>query len=310
MGADSAVRCPLTGNTDISLVEEVPVERLRRFYERHLGLDIDRFVRNRTTVSRYRSGSAAFEFYWPPSLAGDASFYTQLARFDWYYDEERWEHRRALEWINDKDRLLDVGCGSGSFLSLVSARLPQVRAVGLESSPVAAAQARARGLAVETKPLGDFAREQSSAFDVVTAFQVLEHVPHPGQFLTDLVRAVRPGGLIVLGVPNMDGVVGETEPLLSYALNMPPHHMGLWWEETMRRLPNAFPIAVSAIESEPINESSRIRLAFARLQGAVGGRIWPSLVWRLKLDRLYARLARERLERVSGHTLLGAFRTV
>ena len=58
-----------------------------------------------------------FAFYTPSELAGSASLYEQLQKFDWYYMPEKWEFRQALSWIQAEHgvrRLLEVG-GRGFF---------------------------------------------------------------------------------------------------------------------------------------------------------------------------------------------------
>ena len=99
-------------------------------------------------------------------------------------------------------RLLDFGCGWGFFLGVAQER--GWEAYGLEPMPGQAVHARAKfGAAVvadvlceDTFPAG--------TFDVVTAFQVFEHVPNPADVLKKLKPALRPGGVILIEVPNID----------------------------------------------------------------------------------------------------------
>jgi 2-polyprenyl-3-methyl-5-hydroxy-6-metoxy-1,4-benzoquinol methylase len=67
-------------------------------------------------------------------------------------------------------------------------------------------------------------------FDAICSFQVIEHVANPAQFIRDMRRTLRPGGLLILAVPDMDGPVGKYFP---FALtNIPPHHVS-WWRKSI-----------------------------------------------------------------------------
>jgi SAM-dependent methyltransferase len=99
-------------------------------------------------------------------------------------------------------RVLDIGCGSGQFL----ARLRRMghECHGTELSPETGARAaRIPGLALqygaltpETFPAG--------SFDLISIWHVLEHLPDPDSVLR-LCRAwLRPGGTLLLAVPNID----------------------------------------------------------------------------------------------------------
>ncbi|MCC7359788.1 MAG: class I SAM-dependent methyltransferase [Anaerolineales bacterium] len=98
-------------------------------------------------------------------------------------------------------RLLDFGCGGGFFLGAAKAEGWQV--FGLEPLPGHAIYARARfGAQVITDTLraDSFAPGQ---FDAITAFQVFEHLPQPRENLQQLARFLRPGGALLIEVPNI-----------------------------------------------------------------------------------------------------------
>jgi SAM-dependent methyltransferase len=96
-------------------------------------------------------------------------------------------------------RLLDVGCGSGEVLAVARDRGWEV--AGAEPVEQSAAFARSRGLDVRTALLEESGLPEGS-WDVVTAFHVLEHLTDGVSFLRTLARWARPGGLVVLEVPN------------------------------------------------------------------------------------------------------------
>jgi ubiquinone/menaquinone biosynthesis C-methylase UbiE len=97
-------------------------------------------------------------------------------------------------------RLLDVGAGHGFFLALMHARGWKV--TGLEVSQAGARYGRKRwGLHILSQPWEE-ASFKKEEFDVVTAFYVIEHLPDPLAFLTEVYRIVRPGGMVMLRYPH------------------------------------------------------------------------------------------------------------
>jgi 2-polyprenyl-3-methyl-5-hydroxy-6-metoxy-1,4-benzoquinol methylase len=94
---------------------------------------------------------------------------------------------------------LDVGCADGAFLSELVAH--KIDAVGIDLSSVAVDKAKARGLTARCETIAD--HEPAEPYDVVSAFDVLEHVLDPRDFLAGLHRLVKPGGILVLSTPNL-----------------------------------------------------------------------------------------------------------
>lgn len=99
--------------------------------------------------------------------------------------------------------LLDVGCGSGEVLLAACER--GWRTQGVEPERTGAEMAQARGLDVRISSLEDSGLPERS-YDVVSAFHVLEHIPDGRPFLELLMRWARPGGHIVIEVPNWRSV--------------------------------------------------------------------------------------------------------
>lgn len=110
--------------------------------------------------------------------------------------ERNAERRLALvhrHYSGPSGDMLDVGCALGFFLQRAKQR--GWRTVGLDISPWARRRAAQRfGLDVRA----DLRSCTDESFDVVTAFQVLEHMPHPASALAEIYRCLRPGGLLVI----------------------------------------------------------------------------------------------------------------
>lgn len=101
-------------------------------------------------------------------------------------------------------RLLDIGCGVGSFLQALSERpaLSGWTLYGLDPSSAACANAADKGFSITKGMLGDAGLEPNS-FDALTMISVLEHIQDPRRALQDIRDLVKPGGVAILEVPNV-----------------------------------------------------------------------------------------------------------
>lgn len=129
--------------------------------------------------------------------------------------------------------MLDIGCGSGQPLSILSQALG-CRGVGIEPSPIAAEAARKRfGVEVHvgTFPHPDLAGRK---FDIIYLNHVIEHVPDPVGLFRDIGAALKPGGILI----------GETENVGSlsarlfkqyWALLHLPYHLYFFTESTLKK---------------------------------------------------------------------------
>lgn len=101
-----------------------------------------------------------------------------------------------------RHRILDVGCGSGSFVR----EMEQLgwEAYGLELNPEAVRYARDHmDLKVSEGSLPSLKLE-AGFFDVVTMFDSFEHMPNPREVLDDVHRILAPGGLLIMNTPNFN----------------------------------------------------------------------------------------------------------
>jgi SAM-dependent methyltransferase len=151
----------------------------------------------------------------PEELYGEHYFVGAQSEYLDYMSEEpahRRQARRYLRRIGHVRRragaLLDVGCAAGFFLD--EARSVGWTVAGLEVSPYASEYARSTlDLPVAT---GEFpsALKGSEHFDVVTFYNVFEHLGNPGDAVRQLAEIVRPGGIVVIETWDWRSAIAKT----------------------------------------------------------------------------------------------------
>ncbi len=145
-------------------------------------------------------------------------------------------------------RLLDVGCGSGLYLRAMRRLGWQVS--GVELSAKAAAYAReALGLDVREGSLEE-AGFPDEHFDVVTLWHVLEHLPSPRRTLQEVVRVLKPDGILICEVPNIDSLQSRVMGHRWFHLD-PPRHLYAFSPATLRAMLQAAGLTVLEIAPVP-----------------------------------------------------------
>ena len=130
--------------------------------------------------------------------------------------------RERLEQV-DRPVVVDVGAGAGTFLEEVGAALPPAELVAVEPGRDLAEACRAVGVRVVEAPVED-ARELESSGDLVTSFEVLEHVHDPLSFVAAMARIAKPGGTVLVTGLCGDGLDVQVLGAAANAVS-PPHHL-------------------------------------------------------------------------------------
>ena len=126
-----------------------------------------------------------------------------------------------------KIKILDVGCSTGFFVE--AARDFGLDCIGIDLNPSAIEFGQKRGLDLYVKDIFDITNQR---FDVITLFDVLEHLTNPSQIIDKTYELLNSGGIISIYVPNYDSasrmLMGKDAHFI-----WPTHHLNYYNIDTL-----------------------------------------------------------------------------
>lgn len=103
--------------------------------------------------------------------------------------------------VRPRGKFLEIGCGTGFVLSRLKRDFPETALTGSELFDTGLGYARQRLPGVELLQMDARALPYTAEFDGIGAFDVLEHIAEDERVLSEIHRALRPGGHVVVSVP-------------------------------------------------------------------------------------------------------------
>lgn len=109
------------------------------------------------------------------------------------------------QYLPERPKILDVGCGDGRYLFIMQKALPDSELTGVDFSSEAVEDCRKRGL---TAVCGDYLSSDfdENCFDLINLNQVIEHIMEPVPVIEKIWRELAPGGIVNLETPSLDGL--------------------------------------------------------------------------------------------------------
>jgi SAM-dependent methyltransferase len=169
----------------------------------------------------------------PEELAAHYSGYPRNTRLSPLTLQRYEELLDQFEAYRKTNRLLDVGCGDGHFLAVAKARNWEV--YGTEYTDEAVAVCEAKGIGMHKGIIQD--RKGVQEFDVITSFEVLEHITDGREHAATIHELLRNGGLFYFTTPNFNSLsrryLGGRWKMIEY-----PEHLSYYTASTITRLLN------------------------------------------------------------------------
>ncbi len=147
-----------------------------------------------------------------------------------------WYHRVFLASDLTPGRLLDLGCGTGDFVAAAARRGFVAEGVDQDRIAIEAGRRHHQTIILHEASVETFLRSDHKKYDVITFFEVLEHLEKPVLFLQAVRDRLRPGGTIGLSVPNNDSPLLTVYRRLTRVVDVPPHHLTRWTKQALRSL--------------------------------------------------------------------------
>jgi len=245
------MQSPITGSNNCTLIKAFSVKQINKQYIDEYSVNVDKFFKGLNQIELYECPDTGYRFYHPLNIFGDGDFYDGLnKKFETYYLKERWEHIQAIGLLNDKMRVLEIGSGDGYFLEML--KKENITATGLELNQTAVEKSIRNGFEVYNILIEDYSPKNENTYDAVCFFQVLEHIADIRSFLTSALKCLKPGGFLIIGVPNNNPYIFRHDDW--HTLNLPPHHAGLWNKTAFQKLVKFFPLKIAKISIEPLYE--------------------------------------------------------
>lgn len=131
----------------------------------------------------------------------------------WYYKNRQKDRKNRFDKLNFYfsgriDNFLDVGCGEG--YCLIEAEERGWKAYGVDITDNRINEAKKAGIEFSLGTLMDV-KYPNDFFDIIYMDSVLEHVTNPGEYLSEIKRILKSGGLVYIGVPNEDSLLNDVK---------------------------------------------------------------------------------------------------
>lgn len=265
---------PITGFDHVELEEELSCSKIINLYQSEYNIDVSHYFKDLDFIHVYKCIDSGFRFYFPYVLAGNSDLYKALDHYPGYYGI-RLEHQLVENIFQKGQKVLEVGCGAGFFLSHLQQK--GLVCTGLEFNEDAIQTAVDKGLSVFRQDLIGYAENHQDQYDIVCSFQVLEHIADVSNFLKACIQALKIGGKLIVVVPNNNPFLYKFDKY--HTLNLPPHHMGLWDEASLRSLTKFFPLKIDRLFVENLQKEDYayyLKLRMENLETQFG--IWASAI--------------------------------
>lgn len=193
MNNKQIVKCP-SCNSGSRFIDKVV--QTKSFGGRAIEIGLDE-------IALYICSKCCLGFKWPQIDQRHAeNLYVESSENNWSaWQADRHDWNIAKNWISTLvpigSSVIDLGCYDGAFHSSM---INDYICHGVEIQPNGIAKAESRGISIVSESLNDI----PSGYDLITAFDVIEHISNPKKFLDECIKSLNPNGRLIISSGNFD----------------------------------------------------------------------------------------------------------
>lgn len=233
------------------------------------------FKRLDKEFSLYECSECQVQFWIPFKNPGGEQYMTEVdytSKLDiltkencWLIVKDYWSMSQFLKHPPYKDpkgkTLLDLACGTGEFLVIMQNLGYEVYGVDFNERAVDFFKNNLGIKNVYKEDVIKFLEDKKEEYDVITAFEIIEHLDNPKKLLELVHRALKPGGYFAFSVPNRERYFGKISPEIEI-WDFPYQHLTRWNLESLKNFIKNYPFeAIMAKKEIPISWfMSRLRI--------------------------------------------------
>lgn len=134
--------------------------------------------------------------------------------------------------FSDKLKILDLGCGTGEFLSELKKRGCEVWGADFDRNAVLAAKKYFNLENIYASSFEDFFKNNNlPQFDIITIFEAIQYLEDPLEFVKNIQKILKPGGKIILSVPSRQRMMAGLDKW-----DLPPYCLTRWNKKSISNL--------------------------------------------------------------------------
>lgn len=208
--------CPLCNNKKYILKNEYSIDELiKKWCEKYSFNPFSACYEGKILERRVctKCGTNYYNYFVPDT----EEFYEELTELHPIYSKNKWDYDKALIIVQkySPNSILDIGCGYGYFIEKIKNATDL--AEGTEFNPKAYKACKEKNINVYNIDLSQIQQK----YDLITCFQVLEHIRKPDEFIKNAISLLNKNGLLLFITPNPNSELIKYEPGI---LELPPHH--------------------------------------------------------------------------------------
>ena len=241
------VTCPIH-NTEscIKSYKKFPKDYIINIYKNSLNIDVSEYFNKLEVITLYKCKETQYCFFAPPELMGDSKFYEQISKNKWYYSTLKWENYQSIKWLSSDDKVLEIACGNGDFIKEASKKVKYCVGFDINAKPL-----KNEKIEILNSDYITFFQKNTTLFDVIIAFQFLEHIYNVNEFFKLVKDSLKTNGKLILAVPDNKSIIVKNGGPTNY----PPHHMGWWTKRSLKKTCEYFGFRILYLKTEPLDKN-------------------------------------------------------